>query len=205
MEDSYKSLLKAENLKLKKKIEELENSLMRITQSIQVFASGIPKSKTKLVDLIENMISSTKEGLYVVTPKVGNYFTNKLIEQAKKGISIQIIINDRRFLASDQGTNPKDKKDKKDKKHKRGENQNEAVDYAKNYDLLKVSHNIDLINNPNVKFLMIMNKNQAIFSGGWLEKDLLEKTVLLGTLIKDPKKLNDLKNIYSELLPSFMR
>jgi len=199
---SFQSLLKAENLKLKKKIDELEDSLLKVTQSIQLLFSGTTKSKNNFFDIIDNMIESSNENLYIASPKIDDYFTSKLINKAKSGLNIQIIINERRLLVSDD-----DDLYKKDKKVKKDDNNitEKKIDYTKNYDILKVTPRIDLINYPNVLFLLLINSSQAFISGGWLEESILKKKVLIGTLIKDLNKVSELLNIYNELKPSFMR
>ena len=79
------------------------------------------------------------------------------------------------------------------------------MNYEKIYDLLKITPEIDLINNPNVKFLMVWTRKNVIFAGGWLEKSLLEKTILLGVHVQDIAKIEELSEIYKQFLPTFMR
>ena len=64
---------------------------------------------------------------------------------------------------------------------------------------------IDIINNPRVKFLLVFNTENAIYSGGNLDKTELENSILIGTKISESSKLNKIKEIFSLLLPSFMR
>ena len=115
-----------------------------------------------------------------------------LYQYLKKGnTKIQVVINDRRILVEES---------KLAKSYHKSD-----VSYEKIYDLLKVTPEIDLINNPNVKFLMVWTRKNVIFTGGWLEKSLLEKTILLGVHVQDIAKIEELSEIYKQLLPTFMR
>jgi hypothetical protein len=188
---SLASMLKAENIKLKKKLDELENTLTRIAGSVYIFSAGTTESKIDLFTKIIEIIDSARENLKVVTPKIGPEFAKVLIDKAKNGTKVQIVINDRRILAEES---------KLAKSHKKSD-----VNYEKIYDLLKVTPEIDLVNNPNVRFLMIWTRKNVIFAGGWLEKELLKKTILLGVHVQDIAKIEELSEIYKQLLPSFMR
>ncbi|MHA1819725.1 MAG: hypothetical protein ACTSU2_06850 [Promethearchaeota archaeon] len=202
-EGGYGSLLKAENLKLKRQIEELQNDIIRLTGSIEIFQSGITGNKFILNKKIEDLINSAIKELKIITPKVGEQYFNILSSVAKKGVKVHIVINDRRFLEDEE--NKKGSFTKLFGKNKENIKSGVEYDYAKIYDQLKSTPNINLINNPNVKFLMVISENVGLFSAGWLEKRVLENTILIGTLVKDPKKLRELNEIFKNLLPSFMR
>ena len=188
---SLASMLKGENIKLKKKLDDLEETLTRIAGSVYIFSAGTSESKIDLYTKIVEIINSARENIKVVTPRIGPEFAKVLMDKAKKGTKIQVVINDRRILVEES---------KLAKSHKKSN-----VVYEKVYDLLKVTPEIDLVNNPNVKFLMIWTRKNVIFAGGWLEKDLLKKTILLGVHVKDIAKIEELSKIYKQLLPSFMR
>ncbi|TFG18667.1 MAG: hypothetical protein EU530_08615 [Promethearchaeota archaeon] len=189
---SLASMLKGENIKLKTKLDELESTLTRIAGSVHIYSAGTSESKIDLYSEIVEVINSARDDIKVVTPKIGPDFANILIEKAKKGnVKIQVVINDRRILVEES---------KLAKIHKKTD-----VNYEKIYDLLKVTPEVDLINNPNVKFLMVWTRKNVIFAGGWLEKSLLEKTILLGVHVKDVAKIEELSEIYKQLLPTFMR
>lgn len=195
-EDSFRSLLKAENIKLKKKIEELEDSLLNITGSIKLFSSGVEGSSTTLNSKIDDLIDNATSTVEIITPKVGPEYAKELIEKAKTGINIQIVINDRRLLTQEQSRKGI---------FAGGRVLSTNTNYAEIYDKLKTASNIDLVNNPNVQFVMCKTEKEAVFSAGWLEKPILENTVLLGTYIRENSMLKQLTTIYKELLPSFMR
>jgi len=187
---SLASMLKGENIRLKNKLDELENTLTRIAGAVHIFTTGSSESKIDLYTKITDVINSAREDIKVVTPKIGPEFAKVLIEKAKKGNKIQVVINDRRILVEQT---------------KLAKAQKKNINYEKTYDLLKVTPEIDLINNPNVRFLMVWTRKNVIFAGGWLEKALLKNTILLGVHVKDISKIEELLEIYRELLPSFMR
>jgi len=188
---SLASMLKGENIKLKAKLDELESILTRIAGSVHIFSAGASESKIDLYNKITEVIEKARENLKVVTPKIGPEFANLLIEKAKSGTNIQVIINDRRILVEETKLAKTQKKS--------------DVNYEKIYDLLKITPEIDLINNPNVRFLMVWTRKNVVFSGGWLEKALLKNTILLGVHVQDVAKIEELLDIYRQLLPSFMR
>ena len=188
---SLASMLKGENIKLKTKLDEMESTLTRIAGSVHIFSAGASESKIDLYTKITEVISKARENLKIVTPKIGPEFAKILIDKAKTGTKIQVVINDRRILVEET---------KLAKAHK-----NSDVNYEKTYDLLKITPEIDLINNPNVRFSMVWTRKNVVFAGGWLEKSLLKKTILLGVHVQDIAKIEELQHIYRQLLPSFMR
>lgn len=194
LDGGFKSILKAENLKLKQDLENLQLEMIRLTGSVQIFESGGEKTKQELNNRIEKLINEAKSEVKIVTPKIGPDYAQLLIKKANSGVPIQIVINDRRFLVKDES-----------KKGIKGSPTEVDVDYASIYDQLKLVKGIDLINNPNVQFLMIITPTEALFSAGWLEKKILERTIVLGCSIKDLKKIQELHQIFKLLLPSFMR
>ncbi|MFX0049224.1 MAG: hypothetical protein ACFE8G_13845, partial [Candidatus Hermodarchaeota archaeon] len=96
----------------------------------------------------------------------------------KKGIPILIITNDR-------GGIPKD--------------------FQEIYDDLKATSGIKIINNPNVRYLLVFNMEEALYSGGSLVKEELEKSILIVTSIREATKLRKIVEIFNLMLPSFMR
>ena len=97
---------------------------------------------------------------------------------AQRGIPILIITTDRRLMAKP---------------------------YQKIYDELTNTPGISVINNPNVKYLLGFNTDIAIYSGGALDREELSQSVLIVTLIKEKQKLRKIAEIFSAMLPSFMR
>jgi len=70
--------------------------------------------------------------------------------------------------------------------------------------LLNIS-GMTLINNPNVNYLLLFNTETAIYAGGVLDKELLSNSVLIITTIKEEQKIRKIADIFSAMLPSFMR
>ena len=171
------SYLKAENIKLKQKIEKLENELLELVGAIKIFASGMEGQEHLMNNHIADIIMAANE-LKIVAPYVSDEYALVLQDRARNGVKIRIVLNDRRFW-------PK-----------------EAVH---NYDKLKMDPGIDLINNPNVRYLMVWSPDRVLISSGPLDKKLLEKTILIGTLITDKKRIQDMLEIFKQMLPSFMR
>jgi len=203
-ENGYGSLLKAENIRLKQEIEDLQNTIINITKSIQMFTSGTLDNETRLNDKILDILQSASSEIKIVTPKVGKDYATTLKNLAETGLKIQIIINDRRFLSPEE--EKKGTFSKRFTKNVLSEDpKKEKYNYADIYDTLKSTPGIDLINNPNVQFFMITTSKHGLFSSGWLERRLLDKTILIGVYTQDPNKIKELKDIYTLLLPSFMR
>lgn len=171
------SLLTAENMKLKKRIEDLENRLLRLVGAIKIFTGGLAGKEHEMNNHIAEIITNATE-IKIVAPYITEEFALILQDRAKNGIKVQIVLNDRR-LWPDQ--------------------------YAKIYDKLKATSGIDLVNNPNVKYLLIWSPSSALFTSGPLSKDSLMKTILIGTLVNEKSKLNEILQIFNLMLPSFMR
>ncbi|MHA1720346.1 MAG: hypothetical protein ACTSWX_13990 [Promethearchaeota archaeon] len=173
------SLLKAENIKLRSKIEDLENRLLKLVGTIKIFPSGggLLGNEHIMNNNIAEIITNASD-LKIVAPYITNEYALILKDRAKNRVKVQIVLNDRRLWPQ---------------KH------------VEIYDQLKVTPGIDLINNPNVKFLLVWSPNTALFTSGPLDKESLMKTVLIGTLINEEGKLKELLKIFQLMLPSFMR
>ena len=145
---------------------------------ISLKSSGGSEGKNILNEQLINLITSTKQQLNVVSPKIDRFYANELKKLTQKGIPILIITNDR-------GGIPKE--------------------FQEVYDDLKAISGVKIINNPNVRYLLVFNSEEAIYSGGALVKDELEKSILIITSIREAAKLRKIANIFSMMLPSFMR
>jgi len=170
------SLLRAENIKLRTKIEDLENRLLKLVGTIKIFTGGMPGNEHVMNNNIAEIITNATD-IKIVAPYITNEYALILKDRARNGIKVQIVLNDRRLWPEK---------------------------YVDIYDQLKVT-SIDLINNPNVKYLLVWSPKTALFTSGPLDKDSLMKTVLIGTLINEKGKLNELLKIFQLMLPSFMR
>ena len=170
------SLLRAENIKLRTKIEDLENRLLKLVGTIKIFTGGMPGNEHVMNNNIAEIITNATD-IKIVAPYITNEYALILKDRARNGIKVQIVLNDRRLWPEK---------------------------YVDIYDQLKVT-SIDLINNPNVKYLLVWSPKTALFTSGPLDKDSLMKTVLIGTLINEKGKINELLKIFQLMLPSFMR
>jgi len=170
--------LRVENKKLKQEIGSLENKILSLVGMFNIESSGGQDKKNVLNDQLLNLIGSTKEQLNIVTPKIDEFYARELRKLTQKGIPVLLITNDRADL-------PKS--------------------YRPIYDDLKITEGISIINNPNVRFLLLFNTAQAVYSGGSLDKEELAKSILVITTIQEKAKLRKVAEIFSLMLPTFMR
>jgi hypothetical protein len=170
--------LRTENSRLKNEVQNLENRILSLVGMVSLRASGGLEGKNILNEQLINLIISTKQQLNIVSPKVDRFYANELKKLTKKGIPILIITNER-------GGIPRE--------------------FQEVYDDLKATAGISIINNPNVRYLLVFNSEEAIYSGGSLVKEELEKSILIVTSIKEGAKLRRIAEIFSLMLPSFMR
>ncbi|MFX0103936.1 MAG: hypothetical protein ACFE75_00400 [Candidatus Hodarchaeota archaeon] len=170
--------LRVENKRLKEQINNLENKIMSLVGMFSIESSGGQEKKNVLNDLLLNLINSTKDQLNIVTPMVDNFYAKELKQIVERGIPVLLITNDRSDI-------PKN--------------------YIQIYDDLKLTQGISVINNPNVKFLLVFNTEQAIYAGGSLDKEELSKSILIVTKIQEKSKLRMIAEIFSLMLPTFMR
>jgi hypothetical protein len=170
--------LRVENKKLKQEITSLENKILSLVGMFNIESSGGQDKKNVLNDQLMNLIGSTKEQLNIVTPKIDEFYARELKKLTQKGIPVLLITNDRADLSKS---------------------------YRPIYDDLKITEGISIINNPNVRFLLLFNTTQALYSGGSLDKEELAKSILVITTIQEKAKLRKVAEIFSLMLPTFMR
>lgn len=170
--------LRIENQNLKRQVQDLESKVLTLVGMVNLVSSGGPDMKYRLNDELIEFFNSTNTQLNIVSPKVDNFYAIELKRLAKREIPILMITNDR-------GGIPKG--------------------YQEVYDDLKQTEGINIINNPNVRYLLVFNSEKAMYSGGSLDKDELEKSVLIVTTVKETTKLRSIAQIFSMMLPTFMR
>ncbi|MHA1795511.1 MAG: hypothetical protein ACTSUK_05320 [Promethearchaeota archaeon] len=171
------SIIKAENIRLKKKVEDLENRLINLVGAIKIFATGTTDNEMEMNNHFAEIITNSQE-LKIVAPYISEEYSLILQDRAKAGVKIQIVVNDRSLW-------PKN--------------------YQKIYDTLKADRSVDVVNNPNVNFLMVWSPNTSIFTSGPLSKDHLMNSILIGTIVSDPARNRDMLKIFNLMLPTFMR
>jgi hypothetical protein len=170
--------LRTENSRLKNEVQNLENKILSLVGMVSLNSSGGSEGKNVLNEQLIKLIISTKQQLNIVSPKIDRFYANELKKLTQKGIPVLIITNDRGGIPSDfQGV----------------------------YDDIKATAGVNIINNPNVRYLLVFNSEEAIYSGGSLDKEELEKSILIVTSIKEGAKLRKIADIFSLMLPSFMR
>ena len=171
--------LRIENRRLKQQVEEFENRILTLVGNVIIEASGDGENKEYLNEAIIELIHQTNDQLNVVTPKFDKFYSTELKNAARRGIPVLMISKDRHLMP--------------DKKAKQ------------TYDDLKSTEGISIISNPNVKYLLVFNSEKAIYSGGSLEREELSSSVLICTIIKETASLRKIAEIFSAMLPSFMR
>ncbi|MFX0022766.1 MAG: hypothetical protein ACFE9S_10590 [Candidatus Hermodarchaeota archaeon] len=170
--------MRIENKKLKQQIASLEEKIMSLVGMVNIESSGGVDKKNVLNDLLINLINSTNDQLNIITPRIDGFYAKELKRAVDRGIPVLLITNDRSDI-------PKD--------------------YIQIYDDLKITQGISVINNPNVKFLLVFNTEQAVYAGGSLDKEELTKSILIVTKIQEKAKLRLIAEIFSLMLPTFMR
>ncbi|MEE9378679.1 MAG: hypothetical protein V3V33_11675 [Candidatus Lokiarchaeia archaeon] len=151
---------------------------MSLVGMVNIESSGGIEKKNVLNDLLMNLINSTKDQLNIVTPRIDEFYAKELKRVVEREIPVLLITNDRGGLS------------KKD---------------LPIYDDLKLTQGISVINNPNVRFLLVFNTEQGVYSGGALDKEELSKSILIVTKIQEKSKLRTVAEIFSLMLPTFMR
>lgn len=170
--------LRVENKRLKQQIQNLENKIMTLVGMVSIESSGDPNRRNALNDQLLNIINSTKEQLNIVTPKIDEFYARELKKIAQREVPVLIITNDRADIAKQ---------------------------YRPIYDDLKVTQGISIVNTPNVNILLLFNNEQAIYSSGSLDKEELSTTILIVTTVQEKSKLRAISEIFSLMLPTFMR
>lgn len=170
--------LRTENQKLKQQIINLESKVLSLVGMVKFESSGGPEKKNVLNDHLLELIANTKTQLNIVSTKIDKFYATELKRLTQKGVAVLLIMNDR-------GNIPKT--------------------YQEVYDDLKSTPGIKIINNPNVRYLLAFNSEEAIYTGGSLDKEDLEKSILIVSIIKEASKLRKIAQIFSLMLPSFMR
>ena len=170
--------LRVENQRLKEQVKDLENKVLSLVGMVTFESSGGSEKKNVLNNHLLELFNTSKTQLNIVTPKVDKFFFTELKNLAQKGIQISLIMNDRGNLSK----------------------QHQQV-----YDDLKLISEIKVINNPNVRYLLVFNAEEAIYAGGSLDREELEKSILIVTIIREASKLRKVAEIFSLMLPSFMR
>jgi len=171
--------LRLENRRLKDQVANLENKVLSLVGAISIQSSGVFKDKKHVInDRLLTVINASEVQLNIVSPKIDQFYATEIKKIASKGIPILIITNDRGGIPEK---------------------------FQPFYDDLKSTDGVKLVNNPNVRYLLVFNTKGAIYSGGSLDRQELERSILIATTIEARSKLKKIAEIFSMMLPSFMR
>jgi hypothetical protein len=170
--------LRIENARLKEQVQDLENKILSLVGILNLESSEGADGKKIMNDRVLELITKSSSQLNIVSPKIDKFYANELKRAVKRGIPVLIIMNDRGSIPNE---------------------------YHEFYDDLKSVSGITIVNNPNVRYLLVFNSEYAIYSGGSLVKDELEKSILIISTVKESAKLRKIAEIFSMMLPSFMR
>ena len=171
--------LRIENKKLKQQVEDFEKRVLSLVGNITIESSGEGENKEFLNDALLDLIHTTNDQLNIVTPKIDSFYATELKLVANRGIPVLLITKDRHLLT-----------DKEAKKI---------------YDDIKGTQGISIINNPNVRYLLVFNAEKAVYSGSSMDKEEISQSVLIVTILKETTSLRKIAEIFSTMLPSFMR
>ena len=114
---------------MKEQITNLENKILSLVGMVDIESSGGEK-KNVLNDNLLDLINSTSDQLNVVAPHVDSFYAKELKRTIERGIPVLLITNDR-------STIPRE--------------------FIPVYDELKSLQGISIVNNPNVRFLLVFN------------------------------------------------
>lgn len=170
--------LRIENRRLKDQVQDLETKILSLVGMINIEASGGADKKNFFNNKLTEFFGTTAEQINLVSPKIDKFYTNELKKAAGRGIPVLLITKDRGSISKE---------------------------YQSFYDELKATNGISIVNNPNVQYLLAFNTKEAIYSGGSLVKEELENSVLIITTIREQAKIRKIAEIFSLMLPSFMR
>ncbi|GAI12769.1 unnamed protein product, partial [marine sediment metagenome] len=82
------SQLRLENTKLRDKVNDLEQKIISIVGLIELFPSGIEGKKEALNEKISSVINSTASSLKIITPKIGPFYYEDILNVANRGIPV---------------------------------------------------------------------------------------------------------------------
>jgi len=170
--------LRLENRRLKQQIEDYENRVLALVGSTIIEASGEGENKELLNEKIIDFIHTSVDQINIVAPRVDTFYSTEIRKAAERGIPILLITRDRHLWEKKQRIL---------------------------YDELNSTNGINVINNPHVNYLLLYNTEIAMYSGGDLDKEVLSNSVLIITSITEAAKINKIADIFTAMLPTFMR
>ncbi len=170
--------LRVKNRQLQEEVENLERKILSLVGNIEIHSSGGPNQKDFINEKIIEIINNTNSQLNIISPKIDKFYANEIKKLVKKGVPVLLITNDRRGLLGE---------------------------YLEIFEDLKQTEGVNIISNPNIRLLLVFNTEEAVYSGGSLDRKELAKSVLIVTVMRERSRLKSLAEIVSLMLPSFMR
>ncbi len=167
---------KMENVKLKQKIQELEDRLVNVV--------GLCKAimPAEINSYIEALISSPGTELKIVAKEVDSNYADIIIKAAQTGKKVRLVTSER----------PKEKI-------------KNPPPTLQAYEKLKSTPGIDVIETHGLTQLLILLPTKIFYSAGPLTKDNLMRNNQLGFEIAERGLLQQVQEVFSGYLPSFMR
>lgn len=175
---------KAENVKLKKKIEELEERLVGVVGLIKIIMPADVNT------YVEGMISAPGKEMKIVTPEVDPFFGDLIGKAVKGGKKTRLVT---REWTKERGAPGK-------KSAAAQVNPNLVV-----FDKLKNTVGVDVVEYPRLTQLIILTPNKAFYSAGPLARDNFVKNNQMGFEIQEKGALKQLQEVIAGFMPTFMR
>ncbi|OLS12483.1 MAG: hypothetical protein RBG13Loki_3904 [Promethearchaeota archaeon CR_4] len=167
---------KLENVKLKQRIQELEDRLVNV---VGLFKAIMPAD---INSYVEGLISSPQKEMKIVAKEVDSSFADCIIKAAQAGKKIRLVTSER----------PKEKP-------------KILPPNLQAYEKLKNIQGIDVIETPNLTQILIILPKKAFFSAGSLTRENFARNNQLGFEIGEKGLLEQVQEIFAGYLPSFMR
>ncbi len=167
---------KMENVKLKQKIQELED---RIVNVVGLFKAIMP---AEINSYIETLISSPGPEMKIVAKEVDPNFADLIIKASQAGKKIRLVTSER----------PKEKI-------------KNPPPNLQAYEKLKNTPGIDVIETHGLTQLLILLPIKAFYSAGPLTRDNFARNNQLGFEIGEKGLLQQVQEVFAGYLPSFMR
>ncbi len=167
---------KIENVKLKQKIQELED---RIVNVVGLFKAIMP---AEINSYIESLISSPGTEMKIVAKEVDPNYADFIIKTSQTGKKTRIVTSER----------PKEKI-------------KNPPPNLQAYEKLKNTPGIDVIEVHGLTQLLIILPNKVFFSAGPLTRENFANKNQLGFEIAERGLLQQVQEVFAGYLPSFMR
>ncbi len=167
---------KIENVKLKQKIQELED---RVVNVVGLYKAIMP---AEINTYIETLISSPGNEEKIVAKEVDPFYADLIIKAAQAGKKTRVVTSER----------PKEKI-------------RNPPPNLQAYEKLKNTPGIDVIETHGLTQFLIILPNKAFFSAGPLTRDNFARNNQLGFEISERGLLQQVQEVFGGYLPSFMR